>query len=100
MESSPMLEQCTTLEQCDTMLAKELRQQQLIGNVPLLPQDIERLIGLIQSELERPNLLQIAPNALACALVFSVHQCVEEADFWPLASKKFQIDQQQLRKFF
>ena len=82
------------------MLAKELRQQQLIGDLPLLPQDIERLLGLVQSKPKQKNLPQIAPNALACALVFAVHQCVEEADYWPLISRKFQIDQEQLRKFF
>jgi hypothetical protein len=95
-----MLERFITLMQCEAFLAEKLCQCHLICDLPLSPQDIDKLIALVQDIPKHESLLAIAPNVLACTLVFAVYQCEVEADYWPKVSKLFKIEQERLRSFF
>ena len=93
-----MFENCKNLEQCEKLLTPLLKQELLLGEIPLTPEDHRLLASLVKEKIEE-NLDQAtiffkqqAPASFACYLVSMGQTHYHEGDFWSEVGKKTGIE--------
>ena len=84
-----MIESCTDLLHCESVLAQALNQVRLIGELPYTPTDLEHLGGLIRAKIASglhegtDFFAQEAPTCLACLLVWIGIEGYQSNTYWP-----------------
>ncbi len=102
-----MLENCPDLRACEETLSVRVARVKLLGEIPLLPGDLEKLETLIAQSFRLGvcTLAKIAPHSLACYLVGKgiYHYESETGDYWSSIRDALDISaaiQNELGSFF
>lgn len=88
-----MLEVCSTLADCERVLGEKFQEVRFLGEVELLPKDVEKLGRFISDELGPApehglgSLGRIAPASIAAFLVWQGILGYEEGDYWASVSR-------------
>ena len=89
-----MLEECTDLPACESILSEAIKEIHLLGEIPLSDNDIDILTDLIHQKLT-PNfsrgtgyLKEKTPICFACFLVVMGRFYDKDAGYWPIVEQK------------
>ena len=93
-----MIEPCSDLLECESVLAQALDHVRLIGELPYTPADLEHLGGLIRARIANNLsagthfLEHKTPTCLACFLVWAGIEGYEGNTYWPAVSARTGLD--------
>lgn len=105
-----MLEKCRDISECESILQQHLPSVRLLGQIPLMKSDIERMFTYMRRNPggrggeDLSDVIEGAPTTLACYLVWKGIQDYDEGTYWrSLSSELGPLDtnqQARLGRFF